>query len=709
MSAEFNEEQKKAITHKDGPAMVLAGPGSGKTLVITYRVKWLIEQAGVHPSHILVITFTRAAAEEMQQRFESLMGEETIPVRFGTFHSIFFMILRYAYRYTVGSIIREEDRRRYIREMIEEKELEIEDEAEFLTGILNEISFVKGEMIDLSLYHSSNCADELFREFYEGYEKKLRGSQMLDFDDMLVFCYELFRERKDILAMWQERFQYILVDEFQDINRIQYEIVKMLAGDRANLFIVGDDDQSIYRFRGAKPEIMLGFEKDYPAARRMILNINYRCSQEIVDGARRLIGHNARRFDKELTAARGSKVPVVYRQLENVSAECSDIVNGIRFYMKKGVPPEQIAVIFRTNTQPRLLAGRLMEYNIPFHMRDVLPNIFEHWIARNIIAYLKLAMGDRDRGLFLQVMNRPKRYISRKMLTEPVVDIRALKQQTFGKRWLYEKIDKLEMDLYLLKKMEPYAAITYIRNGIGYEEYLAEYAAFRRMNPDDLTEILDQIQESAKDYHTTEEWFSYIEEYGEELKKQMEAGRRNDKEGVTLTTMHSAKGLEYEVVFVMDVNEGVTPHKKAVKEADLEEERRLMYVAVTRAKTYLFLYSVKELYQKEAKPSRYLAELRYDAGSFQPGRRIRHKKFGSGTIVSVNGDKITLRFDKNVRTKTFSLQFLTEQGMIRVLTEEEEKGEKPRLREKEEKGEKSHLREKEEKGEKPHLRKRKKS
>ena len=309
----------------------------------------------------------------------------------------------------------------------------------------------------------------------------------------------------------------------------------------------------------------------------------------------------------------------------------------------------------------------------------------------------------------MQVMNRPKRYISRKMLTEPVVDIRALKQQTFGKRWLYEKIDKLEMDLYLLKKMEPYAAITYIRNGIGYEEYLAEYAAFRRMNPDDLTEILDQIQESAKDYHTTEEWFSYIEEYGEELKKQMEAGRRNDKEGVTLTTMHSAKGLEYEVVFVMDVNEGVTPHKKAVKEADLEEERRLMYVAVTRAKTYLFLYSVKELYQKEAKPSRYLAELRYDAGSFQPGRRIRHKKFGSGTIVSVNGDKITLRFDKNVRTKTFSLQFLTEQGMIRVLTEEEEKGEKPRLREKEEKGEKSHLREKEEKGEKPHLRKRKKS
>ncbi len=668
MSAEFNEEQKKAITHKKGPAMVLAGPGSGKTLVITYRVKWLIEQAGVHPSHILVITFTRAAAREMQQRFQKLMEGQNVPALFGTFHSVFFMILRYAYRYTGANIVREEDQRRYIKEMIDEKELEIEDEAEFLTGILNEISYVKGEMIDLSLYHSGNCADELFRELYEGYERQLRSRRMLDFDDMLVFCYELLRDRQDILKMWQERFSYILVDEFQDINRIQYEIVKMLAGERANLFIVGDDDQSIYRFRGAKPEIMLGFEKDFPGAKRMILNVNYRCSQEIVDGAKRLISHNKKRFAKALMAARGSRVPIVYRQFDTVGAECTDIVNAIRFYMKKEIPLEEMAVIFRTNTQPRLLAGRMMEYNIPFQMRDVLPNIFEHWIARNIITYLKLAAGERDRNLFLQIMNRPKRYISRKMLTDPVVDMETLKQQTFGKRWLYEKIDKLEMDLYLLKKMEPYAAIQYIRNGIGYEEYLAEYASFRRMSPDDLTEILDQIQESAKDFHTTEDWFAYIEEYGDELRKQMETGKRMDNQGVTLTTMHSAKGLEYEVVFVMDMNEGVTPHKKAVKDADLEEERRLMYVALTRAKTYLFLYSVKEMYQKTVKPSRYLAEIRYDAKTFQAGQQIRHKKYGAGTIVSVDGDKIILRFGKNPRTKIFSLRFLTEQGLISIIS-----------------------------------------
>ena len=306
-----------------------------------------------------------------------------------------------------------------------------------------------------------------------------------------------------------------------------------------------------------------------------------------------------------------------------------------------------------------------MEYNIPFQMRDVIPNIFDHWIARNILTYIKLAMGNRDRKLFLQIMNRPKRYISRSMITEPQVDLKKLKQQTFGKKWLYEKIDKLEMDLYLLRKMEPYAAIQYIRNGIGYEDYMNEYAQFRRMNPDDLEEVLNQIQESAKEYHSFEEWFTYIESYGEELRKQMEAGRQQ-KSGVTLTTMHSSKGLEYEVVFVMDINEGVTPHKKAVKEADLEEERRLFYVAVTRAKTYLFLYSVKELYQKDAQISRYIGELRYDKKEFQKGKRVIHKNIGKGTVLELKEDKIKIKFDNSKKPRLFSIKYLMEQGLLEL-------------------------------------------
>lgn len=661
----FNKEQEEAITHKGGPLMVLAGPGSGKTLVITYRVKWLIENAGVHPSNILVITFTRAAAEEMKKRFFMFDGMANTPVTFGTFHSIFFMILRYAYRYTAANIIREDVKRRYIKEMTENMELEIEDENEFLSGIINEISYVKGEMMSLSYYHSNNCSDELFAQIYEGYEKRLREENLIDFDDMLVFCYELLKEREDIRTLWQNKFQHILIDEFQDINKVQYEIIRMLAGKGDHLFIVGDDDQSIYRFRGARPEIMLGFEKDYPEAKKVILNTNYRCSEEIVEGAEHLISHNTKRFPKNMQAARGSKVPITFRNLKDAGEECTDILKGIRFYYKKGIPLEDMAVIFRTNTQPRLLVGRLMEYNIPFQMRDVIPNIFDHWIARNILTYIKLAMGNRDRKLFLQVMNRPKRYISRSMITEPQVDLKKLKQQTFGKKWLYEKIDKLEMDLYLLMKMEPYAAIQYIRNGIGYEDYMNEYAQFRRMNPDDLEEVLNQIQESAKEYHSFEEWFAYIESYGEELRKQMEAGRQQ-KSGVTLTTMHSSKGLEYEVVFVMDINEGVTPHKKAVKEADLEEERRLFYVAVTRAKTYLFLYSVKELYQKDAQISRYIGELRYDKKEFQKGKRVIHKNIGKGTVLELKEDKIKIKFDNSKKPRLFSIKYLMEQGLLEL-------------------------------------------
>lgn len=665
MPGTFNREQEEAITHKGGPLMVLAGPGSGKTLVITYRVKWLIENAGVYPSNILVITFTRAAAEEMKKRFFMFDGMENAPVTFGTFHSIFFMILRYAYRYTAANIIREDVKRRYIKEMTENMELEIEDENEFLSGIINEISYIKGEMMSLSYYHSNNCSDELFAQIYEGYEKRLREENLIDFDDMLVFCYELLKEREDIRTLWQNKFQHILIDEFQDINKVQYEIIRMLAGKGDHLFIVGDDDQSIYRFRGARPEIMLGFEKDYPEAKKVILNTNYRCSEEIVEGAEHLISHNTKRFPKNMQAARGSKVPITFRNLKDAGEECTDILKGIRFYYKKGIPLEDMAVIFRTNTQPRLLVGRLMEYNIPFQMRDVIPNIFDHWIARNILTYIKLAMGNRDRKLFLQVMNRPKRYISRSMITEPQVDLKKLKQQTFGKKWLYEKIDKLEMDLYLLRKMEPYAAIQYIRNGIGYEDYMNEYAQFRRMNPDDLEEVLNQIQESAKEYHSFEEWFAYIESYGEELRKQMEAGRQQ-KSGVTLTTMHSSKGLEYEVVFVMDINEGVTPHKKAVKEADLEEERRLFYVAVTRAKTYLFLYSVKELYQKDAQISRYIGELRYDKKEFQKGKRVIHKNIGKGTVLELKEDKIKIKFDNSKKPRLFSIKYLMEQGLLEL-------------------------------------------
>ena len=607
MPAIFNKEQEEAITHKEGPLMVLAGPGSGKTLVITYRVKWLIENAGVHPSNILVITFTRAAAEEMRKRFFAFDGMENAPVTFGTFHSIFFMILRYAYRYTAGNIIREDVKRRYIKEMTENMELEIEDEKEFLSGIINEISYVKGEMMSLSYYHSSNCSDELFAQIYEGYERRLREENLIDFDDMLVFCYELLKERKDILAMWQQKFQYILIDEFQDINKVQYEIVRMLAGKGDHLFIVGDDDQSIYRFRGARPEIMLGFEKDYPDAERILLDVNYRCVDPVIESAGKLIANNKTRFQKEIHGNRGKGCPVFIKEWTDPLTETKAITEELRDYHKMGIAYEDMAVLYRTNQGPRLLIERMMEYNIPFHMRDTVPNLYEHWIAKDIIAYMKIAMGSRYRKDFLKIMNRPKRYISRDSLDEETVAFDVWEWFYEDKPWVAERIQRLEYDIKMLSTMSPYAAINYIRRGIGYDEFCVEYADYRRMNVEDLYEVLEELQNSAKGFDTYNDWFEHIENYTAELEKIYRQQNQNP-ESVALATLHSSKGLEYDNVYIIDVNEGIMPYKKAVLDNEVEEERRMFYVGMTRAKKKLHLYSIEQLNHKNTDISRFIRE-----------------------------------------------------------------------------------------------------
>jgi DNA helicase-2/ATP-dependent DNA helicase PcrA len=609
----FHKAQLEAIRHQNGPMMVLAGPGSGKTTVITHRVQYLVEQCGVEPGSILVITFTRAAAREMKQRFEQLTGEQHKNVSFGTFHSIFFMILKYAYHYNAENIIRDEERIQIIRGLMDRCHLDVEDEAEFAGSILQEISAVKGDMISLDYYYSKNCSEEIFKQLYHGYEEALRRRNKLDFDDMLVMCYELFTQRPDILKLWQQKYQYILVDEFQDINRIQYEIVKMLAAPEDNLFIVGDDDQSIYRFRGAKPEIMLGFGKDYPQMKQTLLGINYRSTTQIVDAATRLIDHNRTRYPKKLTAARGNGRPVATSVWEDPQAETKGIVEEILSYQKMGYTLKDIAVLYRTNLEPRLLMERLMEYNIPFQIRDALPNLYDHWITQDILAYLALAAdtkklrGRVKREHLLRVINRPKRYVSRELLETAEISWRELKSHYRNKAWMVERIEQLEYDLGMLASMAPAAAVNYIRKGIGYDGYLQEYAEYRRMKPEELLETADQLQESASGYQMVAAWLQHMKEYGERLKQQA-ADTDNHPDCVTLMTMHSSKGLEFPIVYILDANERITPHHKAVLEADLEEERRMFYVAMTRAKDRLHVCYVKNRYGKPQDRSRFIGE-----------------------------------------------------------------------------------------------------
>ena len=606
---QFNNSQLKAVKHKTGPMLVIAGPGSGKTTVLTARIRNLIEEYSVNPANILVITFTKAAANEMKSRFNNMMGRST-NVTFGTFHAVFFMILRAAYNYSVDSIIKEDVRQNIIKQAIERSRLEPDDLNEMVSNITGEISRVKTETIDINAYYSASCPEEEFSDIYKYYVKTLKKMGLIDFDDMLLYCHELLTTRRDILAKWQQKYQYILIDEFQDINKIQYDIIKLLAKPQDNLFIVGDDDQSIYGFRGSKPEIMLNFDKDYPDTDKVILDTNYRSTGNIVSAAGKVIAHNKVRFAKNINTVNdpGDKVDII--EFNTQAEEYEKIIDNIRKESASGGNYSDNAVLFRTNSTAAGFVRKLVEYSVPFVTRDGVPNVFEHWIARDVITYMNIAMGSRKRSDFLQIINRPKRYIGRDYLTDAEISFDNLEKYYEDKNWMIERVDRLKYDILAMASMSPYAMINYLRKGVGYDGYLDEYAQSHNMQVRELYDVMDELMESARNFKTFNEWFAYIDEYGTKLRESYAA--MDKQNAVILTTMHSSKGLEYPVVYIIDANEEITPHKKAVFVPEIEEERRMFYVAMTRAKRRLNIYYARKRYNKEIEVSRFVKEIMED-------------------------------------------------------------------------------------------------
>ena len=601
-----NPSQKRAIAHLSGPMMVLAGPGSGKTSVIVERTAYMTGEGKIPSSSVLVVTFSRAAAVEMKERFLKFTGQGSTQVTFGTFHGVFYGILKQAYNLTSANILSEEEKNGILRELALNFGGELASEGDFTEEIAKEISMVKGNRISLEHYYSSCCPDEVFRQIYSAYGSALRERRKLDFDDMLLSCYELFDKRKDILQAWQKKFRYILVDEFQDINQLQYDIVRLLAQPENNLFIVGDDDQSIYHFRGARPEIMLNFTKDYPGAEKVVLDVNYRCSKRILASAMKVIGGNKTRFQKELSTPNPEGEPVRICEYANPREEYLSVTAELRKRMEQGENLENTAVLLRTNQEAEGLIAAFMERQIPFTMKEKLPNLFQHWICRNLLAYMHFAQGERSRKLFLEIMNRPNRYISRdSVASDREISFDRMRDFYKNKDWMCDRLTTMETHLRILKGLPPYAAINFIRKGMGYEEYLQEYALYRKIKPEELGEILDRLSESAKGMNTLKEWEEYIEEYTRKLEEQ--AGRQK-KEGVQISTLHGAKGLEYDQVYILNVNEGSIPYRKAVLAPAVEEERRLFYVGMTRARKHLTLCYVKKQYEKEREPSRFLKE-----------------------------------------------------------------------------------------------------
>ena len=612
----LNRGQDEAIKHGNGPCMVLAPPGSGKTLIVTERTRYLIEESGVRPDQILVITFTRFAAREMKERFERLTAGKNYPVTFGTFHSIFYGILKCAYGIGANNLMSEKESSVLLQEVLDQTDIEstpeVEDEEELVRELLREVGMVKNGLCHLKDFHSKYLTQDEFAEVFRSYEHQKKELKKFDFDDMLVQCYALFRKKPEILQGWQTRFKYILIDEFQDINRVQYEVIRMLAAPRYNLFVVGDDDQSIYGFRGAKPELMLYMKQEFPSLRTISLTVNYRSTEFITGAAARVILHNDTRFYKRVQSFRGRGQNVHVQEVLDEQEEAQYVTEEIQKKLDQGIKPGEIAVLFRAAVQARMISEILSEHRIPFEMRDYVTNFYRHFIVKDMMAYLQLAAGKRDRSLFLTICNRPLRYLARNSMENRQVNFEDLRKFYCDKDWMLDIIDQFDVDVRMMKNMAPYAAIQYIRKKIGYDDFLKEYAEKHQISWKQLMDVMAELEERSKNFKSYDEWEIHIAKYTQELEEQQAKARKikGERENkVQLMTIHSAKGLEFEDVFVIHANEGEIPHQKAEKKDEIEEERRLFYVALTRAKNNLCISYITQKNGNSIKPSRFVEEL----------------------------------------------------------------------------------------------------
>ena len=528
-----NEAQQRAIKHGAGPMLVLAGPGSGKTFVITKRIQYLIEHYSIEPSEILVVTFTRAAAKEMKQRFFSL-GQKS-PVNFGTFHAIFYSILKDFYH----------------------------------------------DKLDKAVIENNN------------------------FDSLTEKCYDLLIQNEVVLKKWQSIFRYIMIDEFQDINNRQYQIIQMLALPENNIFIVGDDDQSIYGFRGSNPNSFSCFEQDYPNVEKIILNINYRSTQTIVTFAEDLIRKNKNRMSKSISAANTGGEAIGIESFETKEIQYDELVKHLEIEKKKN-QLSTLAIIFRTGHEMMFLAKKLEEKNIPYYTKEKMMSLYEHTICQDIVAVLLFSNGEHIRKHFLRFMNKPMRYINRNLLDEHV-ELTDLAGKYDGRKEIRQYILELKQQLLKMQNMPVYMAIHYFRQVMRYDDYICNMPNVSEQKKAEWFRIADILQESSKRFRNVTEWINYLKEEAKHQVQEREAENKKEN-GVALLTMHGSKGLEFETVYIPNCNEGVIPHRKARKQEEIEEERRLFYVAVTRARKKLVLQYITGTKDCPFFPSRFIKQ-----------------------------------------------------------------------------------------------------
>ncbi len=604
-----NLAQEAVIDNVYGQIIVIACPGSGKTTTLLRRINHMVEDEGINPSEILMITFTKAAAKEMGDRYaEKFNGNPGIT--FCTIHALCFAILKKFKKYTYDNILI--DQQDIIFELIKYNK-DVNDINQFVNDILTDISVVKNNRVSLSDFEPTCCEDkELFINIYKNYEKVKKEQEKVDFDDILLETYELLENNRDILDWIRDRYGYIHVDEYQDTNFLQRDIIYKIAGPNGNLTVVGDDDQSIYAFRGAKPEVMLNFKKDYPDAKDIYMSTNYRSDQNIIKSAALLVEKNEHRYPKDIIAASQNTGKVSYLQFNNKKTQLMCVAKKIQQLIKKGVKPENIAVLYRTNSQSSTIADILMEYDIPFQCNETIESKYSHWLFRDILSYYKMSQRKISQADFVRTITHPNRYfqgINIKNINFNRNSFKKALHDPLKEEWKNKKTEK-NIDNYFnlldyISILSPEKMMDALYYNGGYENYLQDYAEFRNCSEIELLNIWNSYEEDIARNHisTFEDWEKYANRYNLLISE-----KQNNKSGVCLSTMHKSKGLEWDYVFIIDCVDGMCPFSKAKTVEEIEEERRLFYVAMTRAKNELYMYSYMQSRNKNIQESPFIKE-----------------------------------------------------------------------------------------------------
>ena len=594
--SKLNNEQKEAVTFLNGPLLVLAGAGSGKTRVLTHRIAYLIEK-GVSPYHILAITFTNKAASEMKERVIKLIGGEASNMQISTFHSFGLRLIRENTKYldldNNFAIYDTDDSLTVIKKIL--KKINVDTNKFTPKSFKNKISSLKNDLIDYKEYdrYAKTDFDQLVVKVYKEYDEELKNNNAVDFDDLLILPIKLFKENPDILTKYQERFRYILIDEYQDTNEAQYILTKQLASRYQNLCVVGDSDQAIYGFRGANFKNILNFEKDYKLCKTIILDKNYRSTKTILDAANSVIKNNHDRHPKDLVSIKENGDKITYYRAKNGIDEVNFIANTINELKNKNVSLDEMVVLYRTNAQSRNFEDEFLKKNIPYRLIGSI-NFYQRKEIKDLMAYLRVINNPRDTISLLRSINTPKRGIGNKTIEDLVLkstenNISILDAIDSGKALVYKNIIndiKEEMEHLSLTEL---VELVLTKSGLR-EELLNEHSIEAETRLENLEEF-KSITKAFEDKYGLISLPDFLYEVSL-ISDNTEVS--DSKNRVTLMTIHAVKGLEFNYVFLTGLEEGLFPHSNSLyQESEIEEERRLCYVAITRAKEKLYITNAR--------------------------------------------------------------------------------------------------------------------